>query len=57
MICSPEHPIKLIKTFVAKLLIYDLGEKGSLTQGEPVMVHSYSAKGPAKLQKFIKIVN
>ena len=49
VLCSPEHPIKLVQTFVARLLIYDLGEKGSLCQGEPVMVHTYSAKGPGKL--------
>ena len=42
VICDPEHPIKLVHTFVARCVVYDLGGKGAVCRGEPVMVHSYS---------------
>ena len=42
VLCDPEHPIKLVDTFNARCVIYDLGAKGAVCRGEPVMVHSYS---------------
>ena len=57
VICDPAYPIKLVQTFIAKLVIYDLGTRGALCRGEPVIMHSYSARGPAKLQKFISIID
>ena len=42
---------------MAKLVIYDLGTRGALCRGEPVILHSYSARGPAKINKFISIIN
>ena len=57
VLCDPEYPIKLIHTFIARCVIYDLGAKGAICRGEPVMVHSYSTKGPARLQKFISVIN
>ena len=42
VLCDPEHPIKLVSTFNARCVIYDLGAKGAVCRGEPVMVHSYS---------------
>jgi len=57
VLCDPEHPIKLVQSFIARLVVYDLGEKGAICRGEPVVVHSYSAKGPGKLQKFISVID
>lgn len=57
VICDPQYPIKLVQTFVAKLVIYDLGTRGALCRGEPVILHSYSARGPAKINKFISVIN
>ena len=57
VLCDPKYPIKLVSTFIARLVIYDLGERGAICRGEPVVIHSYSAKGPAKLQKFISVID
>ena len=57
VICDPQYPIKLVQTFMAKMVIYDLGQRGALCRGEPVILHSYSARGPAKINKFISIIN
>ena len=57
VLCDPEHPIKLITTFIARVVIYDLGDKGALCRGEPVVVHSYSSKCAGRLQKFISVIN
>ena len=57
VICDPEYPVKLIKTFVAEMVIYDLGQRGALCRGEPVLIHSYSSRGPAKLTKFISVID
>lgn len=37
--------------------MYDLGTKGAVCRGEPVMIHSYSTKGPGRLQKFISVID
>jgi elongation factor 1 alpha-like protein len=57
VLCDPDHPIKLVHTFIARLVIYDLGTKGAVCKGEPVMIHSYSAKGPGKLQQLISAID
>ena len=57
VLCDPEYPIKLVNTFIARCVIYDLGAKGAICRGEPIVVHSYSNKGAGKLQKFISIIN
>jgi len=57
VLCDPEHPIKAVHTFVARVVIYDLKQKGAICRGEPVMVHSYSTKGPGRLQKFISVID
>ena len=57
VICDPQHPIKAVHTFIARVVIYDLKSKGALCRGEPVMIHSYSTKGPGKLQKFISVID
>lgn len=57
VLCDPEHPIKLVYSFIAKLVIYELGTRGALCRGEPVIIHSYSSRGPAKLTKFISIID
>mmetsp|Transcript_22469 Transcript_22469/g.30065 ORF Transcript_22469/g.30065 Transcript_22469/m.30065 type:complete len:315 (+) Transcript_22469:750-1694(+) len=49
VLCDPVYPIKLVHTFVARLVIYELGMRGALCRGEPVLIHSYSSRGPAKL--------
>jgi len=57
VLCDPEHPIKLVHTFIARLVIYELGTKGAVCKGEPVMIHSYSSKGPGKLQQLISVID
>ena len=58
VICDIEYPIKLVKRFVCRVVIYDLPPSiGALAQGETVVVHSYTNKCPAKLNKFLSTVN
>lgn len=57
VLCDPDYPIKLVQTFQAKLVIYELGTRGALCRGEPVLIHSYSNRGVAKLTKFISIID
>ena len=57
VLCDPVYPIKYVQTLIAKIVIYDLGSRGALCRGEPVIVHSYSSRGPAKLQKFIAVID
>lgn len=49
VLCDPEYPIKLVSTLIARVVVYELGDRGAICRGEPVVVHSYSTKGPGKL--------
>lgn len=57
VLCDPEHPIKLVKVFIARIVVYELGELGKLMRGINVMVHTYSAKCPGKISSFVAVVD
>lgn len=56
VICDPEHPIKLIREFIAHVMIFDSPDQ-AITMGTFVTVHSYSSKGTGKMSKLIGIID
>lgn len=56
MLCDPEYPIPLIRTFIARVVVYDL-PFGAITKGEHIVVHSYTSKAAAKIQYLLSIVD
>lgn len=47
VLCDPKYPMKLIQSFIAKVIIYDIPQP--LTKGEAVVVHSHTTKAPGKI--------
>lgn len=47
VLCDPLYPMKLISSFVARVIIYDI--QSPISKGEEVVVHSYTSKMPGKI--------
>jgi len=56
VICDPAYPIKLVKTFIARVLVYDI-PYGAVIKGEQVVIHSYTSKSPGKLQYLLAVID
>lgn len=56
VLCDEKHCTPLIKKFVARVVIYS-APQGAITQGEQVMVHSYTSKSPGKISSLMSTVD
>ena len=57
VLCDPnQNPIKVVKKFRANVHILD-SPYNFFIQGEQVMVHSYSTKGPGKIEKLVALID
>ena len=56
VICDPQFPIKLVKTFICRVVVYDI-PFGALIKGEQVVIHSYTSKCPGKFQFLLATVD
>jgi elongation factor 1 alpha-like protein len=47
VLCDPRYPMKLISSFIARVIIYDI--LSPISKGEAIVVHSYTSKMPGKI--------
>ena len=56
VLCDVQFPIPLVKTFIGKIMVYDL-PMGNLHKGAEVMIYNYTNKMSAKVSKLIAIID
>lgn len=47
VLCDPRYPMKLITSFIARIIVYDIAVP--IIKGEAVVVHSHTTKAPGKI--------
>jgi elongation factor 1 alpha-like protein len=47
VLCDPRYPMKLIQSFIARIIIYDI--PSPICKGEAVVIHSHTTKAPGKI--------
>lgn len=55
VLCDIRYPMKLIQSFIARVIIYDI--PSPITKGEAVVVHSYTSKMPGKISFLIATID
>jgi elongation factor 1 alpha-like protein len=47
VLCDSRYPMKLIRSFIARIIIYDI--PSPIAKGEAVVIHSHTTKAPGKI--------
>lgn len=47
VLCDPKFPMKLVQSFIARIIIYDI--PSPICKGEAVVIHSHTTKAPGKI--------
>ena len=55
VLCDPKYPIHMVKKFKARIIVYDVDYP--VTKGRGVVVHAFSHRMPAILEKLDATIN
>lgn len=55
MLCDPRYPMKLIRSFIARIIIYDI--PSPIAKGEAVVIHSHTTKAPGKISFLLATID
>ena len=57
VLCEPKWEIPLVNKFLARVIIYELGDCGAIVKGEQVMVHFQTLKVEGQISRFVQTVD
>ena len=55
MLCDPRYPMKLIRSFITRIIIYDI--PSPIAKGEAVVIHSHTTKAPGKISFLLATID